>query len=94
MGGNEIKELMIEKKATIKSNLILTFRNYGYEEKMHSGVKVFIQPDRLLITKEKHGITSSMDRTKSVWSSIKMFGGLYGSSKGPTGKTAVRRPSG
>lgn len=82
-----------EKKAVIKSNAILTFRNYGYEEKVHSGavrVKVFILPDRLLIVKEKHGIASLMGRTKSVWSSIRMFGGLYGSSKGPTGKAAVR----
>lgn len=47
MGGDEVKELMSEKKAIIKSNLILTFRNYGKEEKMHSGavrVKVFILP--------------------------------------------------
>lgn len=44
-GGGEVKELMSEKKAIIKSNLILTFRNYGREEKMHSGaVKVFILP--------------------------------------------------
>lgn len=92
-GGGEVKELMTENKVQFNldfQKLWKRRKDAFMSCKSQSVYPAFkIQPDRLLITKEKHKITSLMDGTTSVWSSIKLFGGLNGSSKGPIGNTGV-----